>query len=255
MEVSYTENKVIDNFQIEEHIYRLTVETSTENIVPGQFFMLRAWDKDPLLSRPISVFDFEPGKVTFLYQVIGKGTKLLSKLKQNDTISLLGPSGNGFDLSKINGKVAVVTGGIGIAPMFYLVKKLKNERMNNVKIDLYSGFKDKPYILEEIKSFMDNIYVATDSGSFGIKGFVTDIFSPDGYDKVLCCGPEVMMNKVVHKCKAVGVPMLASLEKNMACGIGACLGCTCKTDKGNKRVCKDGPVFSGDELLGGEADA
>lgn len=255
MDISYNYNKVIYNVQVEDNIFMLSAETNADSIIPGQFFMLRAWEKEPILSRPISVFDFEPGKVTFMYQVIGKGTRLLSKLKTNDTLSLLGPSGNGFDLSEVNGNVAVVTGGIGIAPMFYLAKKIKNEKKDNIKIDLYSGFKNKPYILEEINVYTDNTYIATDTGNYGTKGFVTDIINPGKYDKVLCCGPEIMMKKVVQKCKAEGVPVFVSLERNMACGIGACLGCSCKTNKGNKRVCKDGPVFSGDEWFGGEADA
>jgi dihydroorotate dehydrogenase electron transfer subunit len=242
MELKYAAKKVLSNVEIIEGIYRLHVSGSF-NIKPGQFFMLSAWEEQMLLPRPISVHEVDEEGVYFLYQAKGKGTKILSLLTEGQNINLLGPLGNGFDVEDIKGKVAVVAGGIGIAPMNYLIKSL-----SNCQVDLYCGFRDEIYGVDRIKSDIKKIYISTDTGDIGHKGFITDIFEPDEYDLVLCCGPEVMMKKVVEKCRKFSVPVYVSMEKYMACGLGACLVCTCKTVNGNKRTCADGPVFSGEEL-------
>jgi dihydroorotate dehydrogenase electron transfer subunit len=127
--------------------------------------------------------------------------------------------------------------------MNYLIKSLKN-----CEVDLYCGFRDEIYGVDNIKSDIKNIYISTDMGNVGHKGLVTDIFEAKEYDMVLCCGPEVMMKKVAEKCREASVPVYVSMEKYMACGLGACLVCTCKTIYGNKRTCVEGPVFSGEEL-------
>ena len=137
----------------------------------------------------------------------------------------------------------MVFGGIGIAPLYEVVKNLQE-----CEIDLYAGFREKSYSTEAFKEYVENIYIATESGEEGEKGYITDILEVNKYDMVLCCGPEVMMKKVVKMCKEKKVPIYISMEKHMACGVGACLGCTCKTKDGNKRTCKEGPVFLGDEL-------
>ena len=170
----------------------------------GQFFMLRAWaaNETPILSRPISVHDFDAatGALTFLYQVKGEGTQKLAALKEGDTLTVTGPCGNGFDVAAIaraaggkNGKIAVVGGGIGTAPLLQLCK--------------------------------------------------------EQFAMVLTCGPMVMMRGVYQLCAQSGMPCVASLERKMACGLGACLGCTCRTKVGAKTVCKDGPVFKAEEVF------
>jgi dihydroorotate dehydrogenase electron transfer subunit len=242
MELKYESSKVLRNIEVEEGIYKLHVSGSF-NIKPGQFFMLSAWEGQMLLPRPISVHHVDEKGVYFLYQAKGNGTKILSRLSEGDTINILGPLGNGFDAANIKGKIAVVAGGIGIAPMRYLIKSMKD-----CQVDLYCGFRDRIYGIEKIKDDVKNIYISTDMGTEGHKGFITDIFEPGQYDMVICCGPEVMMKKVAQKCKEASVPVYVSMEKYMACGIGACLVCTCKTIYGNKRTCADGPVFSGEEL-------
>jgi dihydroorotate dehydrogenase electron transfer subunit len=242
MKLEYTSSKVLSNFEIADGIYELYVSGSF-NIRPGQFFMLSAWGEQLLLPRPISVHNVDEEGVYFLYQTKGKGTKALSQLSEGDSINLLGPLGNGFDLEEIKGRIAVVSGGIGIAPMNYLIKQLKN-----CEVDLYCGFRDDLYGLDKIEKYINKTYISTDTGKIGHKGFVTDIFEPKQYDTVLCCGPEPMMKKVALKCKEDEVSVYVSMEKYMACGIGACLVCTCKTIYGNKRTCADGPVFSGEEL-------
>lgn len=243
MDVSYLSAKVLSNKEVASGIYRLHVEGNFK-AKPGQFFMLSAWEDQSLLPRPISIEDIDKAGIYFLYQLKGKGTRILSQLSEGENIKILGPLGNGFDVENIKGKVAVVTGGIGIAPMRYLVKELKGDY-----IDIYSGFRDETYIIDTIENYINKAYIATDSGSKGRKGFITDIFEADKYDTVICCGPEVMMNKVVRKCREASVQVYVSTEKYMACGLGACLVCTCNTIKGNKRACTDGPVFLGEELI------
>ena len=194
----------------------------------GQFFTLRAWgaDEAPFLSRPISVHKWEPETQTieFLYQVIGEGTQKIAQLKQQDTFQLTGPMGNGFDVPDILSKykkIAVVGGGIGTAPMFQLTRELAAA---GAKPDVFFGFRDTPYCMEE--------------------------YDPADYDVVLVCGPTVMMKNAARLCAEKGTPCFVSMEKKMACGIGACLGCTCETKGGEgKSVCKNGPVFDATEVF------
>lgn len=243
MQPVYSKAAVCENTKICEGIYRLSVKAEDKPL-PGQFFMLRAWGIEPVLSRPVSVHDFKDGTVSFLYEVRGRGTKIFSSLRAGDTIEYMGPLGNGFDLNHMGGKVAFVTGGIGIAPMYYAAKMLKNST-----IDLYAGFRNKSYLIEDMAHLADSIYIATDDGSEGYKGFITDIFNPLDYCVVLCCGPQPMMNKIIKSCIRCATPVFVSMESRMACGIGACLACSCKTISGNKRTCKEGPVFSGREVI------
>lgn len=238
----YLTQKVLKNIEISTGIFKLTIEGSFKGS-PGQFCMLRAWEYEPLLSRPISIHNIDDS-ITFLYQTLGQGTKLLAKLKSGDEVKLLGPLGNGFPLETISGKVALVTGGMGIAPMNFVCKML-----NAKQVDLYCGFKDEAYGARNIQNIVSNVYIATESGKDGYKGFVTEIFKAEKYDVVLCCGPEVMMKKIATLCRQKRIPIYVSMEKHMACGVGACLGCSCKTINGNKRACVDGPVFLGSEVI------
>lgn len=242
MAVTYKNAKIISNEEISKDIYKLVVEDNSE-IKPGQFYMLKV-KGETLLPRPISICEKNGDKLTFLYAVVGKGTKEYTRLREGDSISLTGPVGNGFDLEKDYGKVALVAGGIGTAPMLELAKNLR-KRNKDQKIDVYFGFRDEIYLVDEIEKYSSEVKVSTNTGKYGHKGFITDILNVEDYDTVLCCGPEVMMKKVIDMCKEKNVGVYVSMEKHMACGVGACLGCTCKTKEGNKRTCKDGPVFDG----------
>mgnify|MGYP002783186069 CR=1 FL=1 len=242
MAVTYKNAKIISNEEISKDIYKLVVEDNSE-IKPGQFYMLKV-KGETLLPRPISICEKNGDKLTFLYAVVGKGTKEYTRLREGDSISLTGPVGNGFDLEKDYGKVALVAGGIGTAPMLELAKNLR-KRNKDQKIDVYFGFRDEIYLVDEIEKYSNEVKVSTNTGKYGHKGFITDILNVEDYDTVLCCGPEVMMKKVIDMCKGKNVGVYVSMEKHMACGVGACLGCTCKTKEGNKRTCKDGPVFDG----------
>ncbi|MEG1257058.1 dihydroorotate dehydrogenase electron transfer subunit [Clostridium sp.] len=234
--------KVIDNKEISEGIFKISLEGSFVG-KPGQFYMLRCWDKEPLLWRPISIHKITETSIEFLYQLVGDGTKLISKLKTGEEVKVIGPLGNGFNLDEIKGKVAVVSGGIGVAPMRELINNI-----TGATVDVFSGFRDQVYGLDELKAAGLSVKVSTEDGSEGHEGYVTELFDPKDYDLVLCCGPEVMMYRVVKICKEAGTKVYISEEKKMACGIGACLVCTCKTIHGNKRTCKDGPVFNGEDL-------
>ncbi|WP_461204734.1 dihydroorotate dehydrogenase electron transfer subunit [Clostridium sp. DL1XJH146] len=237
-----TTEKIIDNIKKADGIYQLTIEGKFEG-KPGQFYMLKGCGNDKLLPRPISIYDIKEESISFLYATLGDGTKELACLHKGDSLQIMGPLGNSFD-EKYGEKIAIVAGGIGIAPINYLTKKLKASQ-----IDVYAGFRNYTYGLEEIEKQVDNLIISTEDGSIGNKGYVTDYFQPQKYDTVLCCGPEIMMNKVIKMCIEKDVDVFVSTEKRMACGIGACLVCTCKTKEGNKRTCIEGPVFNGKDLV------
>lgn len=240
--MDYTKSKVLLNEKVTENVYKMVVEDTNE-IIPGQFYMFKLEGKT-LLPRPISICEKDGNTLIFYYAVVGLGTEEYSKLKSLDYINLTGPLGNGFDLNKDLGKVAIVAGGIGTAPMIEVCKKIK-EKDNTSIIDVYIGFRDEIYLKEEFEKYSTNVNVTTNTGKHGHKGFVTDILKPENYDTVLCCGPEIMMKKVIDMCKEKNTKIYVSMEKHMACGVGACLVCTCKTKDGFKRTCKDGPVFDG----------
>lgn len=241
MKVSYEEVKVLENKKVIDNIYKLVVEDK-KDIRAGQFYMLKV--NNALLPRPISICEKEGDKLTFLYAVVGKGTKEISELKEENTVKITGPLGNGFNVYEGLGKVAIVAGGIGTAPMVQVSKELR-KRNNASKIEVFAGFRDDIYLEEELNKYADNLYISTNTGKHGHKGFVTDLLKPEEYDVVLCCGPEIMMKKVIEMCKEKETKVFVSMEKHMACGVGACLVCTCKTKDGHKRTCKDGPVFDG----------
>ena len=240
MGIKYICANIAENYKVCNGIYKMVIEDNSP-VKAGQFYMLKP--KAALLGRPISVSEVEDGRVTFIYATVGKGTEEFSKLKVGENIEVVGPLGNGFDIRDY-GKVALVGGGIGIAPLLQLAKNLR-KRDNNMVMDLYAGFRDDVYLVDQFKEYVNSSYIATNSGRVGTKGFVTDILEIEKYDTVLCCGPEVMMKAVVDICKKYNKQVYVSMEKHMACGVGACLVCTCKTKDGNKRTCKDGPVFDG----------
>lgn len=244
MAMEYFKGKVKENIKLVEGIYSLVVEHEAK-INAGQFYMIKT--PKTFLGRPISVCEVNGKEVRFVYATVGTGTKEMKKMISGDEIEIIGPLGNGFDVTKDYGKVALVGGGIGVAPLLELSKSLKKNN-KNIKVDFYGGFREDIYLIEDFKKYVDEVNISTNTGKYGYKGFVTEIIPLQNYDTVLCCGPEIMMKKVVEMCKEENVKVYVSMEKHMACGVGACLVCTCKTKKGNKRTCKDGPVFNGLEV-------
>ncbi|WP_455539634.1 dihydroorotate dehydrogenase electron transfer subunit [Terrisporobacter sp.] len=225
--------KVIRNEYVGEEMYLMEVEGKFKGKM-GQFYMLRAWDNYPLLSRPISIHDINENNISFLYKVVGEGTKILSKLKVDDTIKLEGPYGNGY--KKVEGKVALIGGGIGIAPLYLVAKSIPN-------CDAYLGFRNEAILIDKYEDVCKEVNVAIGNT------FVTDIIDIEKYDYILTCGPTPMMEKLVKMVEKTNTKLFVSLENHMACGVGACLVCTCKTKFGNKKACKDGPVFRGEDVI------
>jgi len=231
--------KVLSNDYIGEDMYLLKVEGNFEGTM-GQFYMLKGWNSlHPVLSRPFTIFDIEEDSISFLFKVVGEGTNLLSKLKKNDDIHLSGPYGNGFPES--SGNIALVGGGMGIAALFLAAKQLYNKHFIK-SIDIYLGFKDTSILLDYFKKYANKLVV--DVGN-NISGKV----NIHKYDYIFSCGPEEMMKSVISKKIFEKPKIFISLEKRMACGVGACLSCSCKTKDGNKLVCKDGPIFPGESII------
>lgn len=242
--MEYFKSKVKENVELVDGIYSLTVEHDTK-VNAGQFYMIKT--PSTFLGRPISVCEVNGKDVRFVYATIGKGTNEMVKIIPGDKIEIIGPLGNGFDVNKDYGRVALLSGGIGTAPMLELAKMLRKNN-TEIEMDFFGGFRDEIYLVEEIGQYVGKTKISTNSGKHGYKGFITEILPLEDYDTVLCCGPESMMKRVCEMCKEAGVNVYISMEKHMACGVGACLVCTCKTKSGNKRTCKDGPVFNGLEV-------
>lgn len=218
---------------------------------PGQFVSLYCKEGSQLLPRPISIceIDKENGTLRLVYRVVGKGTEEFSKMNAGDTIRAMGPLGNGFTLE---GKKAIlIGGGIGIPPMLELAKNLDCE------VQVVLGYRDSDLFLKSEFEPYGSVYVSTEDGSVGTKGNVIDAIKEQGIkgDIIFACGPTPMLRGVKEYAKEQGIKAQISLEEKMACGIGACLACVCKskekdhhTNVNNKRICKDGPVFYAEEI-------
>ena len=206
----------------------------------GQFFMIRKDSQSMFLNRPMSVYDIEDDAIVFLYKVVGKGTAILADCKKGEEIIINGPYGHGFPV-EVKGNIALVGGGTGIAPLFYALKQIKkNNRMDIIHVFL--GLQKKNEFESMFKDYADHLTV-----NYG--GFITDYIQYEQYNVIFSCGPEIMMEKIEKQAKIFHIDHYLSMEGRMACGVGACLVCTCKTKKGNQRICKDGPVFRGEDIL------
>ncbi len=247
--------KVIRNQRLNDKYYFLEIKSEefVRSVKVGQFLMIKPssndYTHDPLLRRPLGVADVNGDRFSLVYMVVGKGTKLLSEFHEGGTIEFSNPLGNSFTMNE-NKRVALVAGGIGIAPVYWLAKTLKDR---GCVVDLYYGGRtvDDVVLLEELKENTDHLIVTTDDGSAGIRGFVTVPFKEnvESYDIVYTCGPKGMLEAVSGICVSAGIPVEVSLDERMACGLGACLGCIIYVKEGDdvvqKRCCVEGPVFDG----------
>jgi len=223
--------------------------------LPGQFVMVRVGEGlDPLLRRPFSIHRVNAdGTLSLLFKVIGKGTRLLAGITAGATVDLIGPLGNGFNLDP-PGSFCMIGGGMGIAPLYFLAQKFRQTeyRGNNQPVLLGAQTQAELLLLaEEFSELGYSVLTATDDGSLGHQGFVTELLDEIllQVKQVYACGPIPMMRKVALKCRDAGVSCQVSLETHMACGLGACLGCTFPASGGGyKHVCKDGPVLSAEEV-------
>ncbi|MBQ8197335.1 MAG: dihydroorotate dehydrogenase electron transfer subunit [Clostridia bacterium] len=231
------------NVQIAKGVMEMHLKGDTSAIVnAGQFINIKL---DGLfLRRPISVCDLNGDTVTIIYKVVGKGTEQMSKMTAG-TLDVLTGLGNGYDLSLSGDNPVLIGGGVGVPPMYLLAKRLIE---NGVKPTVILGFntKDEIFYEEDFKALGLNVYVTTVDGSYGIKGFVTDALKDIDYTYFYTCGPEPMLKAVYNASKTEGQ---MSFEERMGCGFGACMGCSCKTLTGNKRICKEGPVMKKGEII------
>lgn len=234
---------IASNDKIAENVYKMQLLGDASFIVnAGEFINIKL---DGLyLRRPISVYDATPKSVTIIYKVVGKGTEVMSCMKEG-VLDVLTGLGNGYDLSLSGDKPLLIGGGVGVPPLYLLCKKLISE---NKKPTVILGFNTSSEIILE-KDFLDlgvDVIVTTVDGSYGVKGFVTNALDGLDYTYVYTCGPLPMLKAVYNATKTSGE---YSFEERMGCGFGACMGCSCKTLYGNKRICKDGPVLKKEEII------
>lgn len=235
--------EIIKNDHLNPLIMKMVLKGDTSGIKAGQFVNIKI---DGLyLRRPISVCELSGDLLTIIYKIVGKGTEIMSGMKQGVMLDVLTELGNGYDLTLSGDKPLLIGGGVGVPPMYELCKELI---ALNKKVSVVLGFNTSSEIFyeEEFKNLGATVVVTTVDGSYGVKGFVTDAMKELDYTYFYTCGPEPML-KAVHKASVTDGEM--SFEERMGCGFGACMGCSCKTLTGNKRICKEGPVLKKGEIL------
>lgn len=236
--------------KIATDVYSMVLECKevAQSAKPGQFISVYCKDQSALLPRPISICEIGETTLRIVYRVVGKGTKEFSQLVPNDTIQIMGPLGNGFPQEE--GKAILIAGGIGIPPMLELAKTLKAEK------EIVLGYRDEIFLAEEFETY-GNVTIASEDGKTGVKGNVLDAIKQKEIEGevIYACGPTPMLRAIKTYAIEKGMKAYLSLEEKMACGIGACLACVCKsngidhhTNVENKRICKDGPVFEAREI-------
>lgn len=235
---------VISNEKIAKNTYKMILSGNTEGGRPGQFINIKI--DGFFLRRPISVCDIEENTLTLIYKTVGAGTDKLSGTGKGEKLDILAFLGNGYDLSKSGEAPLLIGGGVGVPPLFLLAKKLVKEGKTPTAI-LGFNSADEIFLKDEFEALGVKTFIATADGSVGTRGFVTDVMkNTDGYTYFYTCGPEPMLRAVYNESKTDGE---FSFEERMGCGFGACVGCTCKTKYGNKRICRDGPVLSKEEII------
>lgn len=252
MAASKRKVQIIDNLRIAPDIYSmwLMAPEIAQAAKPGQFVSLYCADGSRLLPRPISICEIDPDKmkIRLVYRVMGKGTNEFADLKVQDELEVMGPLGNGFTLE--GKKAMLIGGGIGIPPMLQLAKQLDCEKQ------IVLGYRDLTFLDKEFEAY-GSVYLSTEDGSSGVKGNVIDAIKKYNLtaDIIYACGPTPMLRGVKAYALEQGIKAQLSLEERMACGIGACLACVCRTGEtdhhtnvNNKRICKDGPVFYAEEV-------
>ena len=237
--------EIISNREIAPRTWEMVLAGDVSDITaPGQFVNIKL--DGFYLRRPISVCDMNDDKLTIIYKVVGKGTEAMAKMDKGVKLDILTGLGNGYDLSKCSQRTVVIGGGAGVPPMYLLAKKLIAEGR---EVTAILGFNtaSEMFYEEEFKKLGVKVIVATADGSYGVKGFVTDALKDvSDYTYICTCGPEPMLKAVYNTSVTSGQ---FSFEERMGCGFGACMGCSCKTKYGNKRICKDGPVLEKEEII------
>lgn len=234
--------EIKENTRIAPSVYKMTLCGDVSAITaPGQFINIKLENR--FLRRPISVFDLGQNLVSIIYKTVGNGTEQLSEMK-NGLLDVLSGLGNGYDISKSGCNPLLIGGGVGIPPLYYLAKCLINQEKNVTAILGFNSI-DEIFCKNDFEKIGVKTVVTTVDGSYGIKGFVTDAL-PDEYSFFYTCGPEPMLKSVYYASKTSGQ---MSFEERMGCGFGACMGCSCRTITGYKRICKEGPVMNKEEII------
>jgi len=236
--------EVISNTKLTDSVFEMVLKGDISEIEgrPGTFVNIKL---DGLyLRRPISVCNVENGKLTLVYKVVGKGTELMAKMTGGEKLDLLVGLGNGYNMKMAGTSPLLLGGGVGVPPLYYLCKLL---RAQGITPTVILGFNTKAEVFyeEQFISLGANVTVATADGSYGVKGFVTSCM-PKDYSYFYTCGPEPMLKAVYNSTNTSGE---LSFEERMGCGFGACMGCSCKTITGNKRICKEGPVMKKEDII------
>lgn len=232
------------NLPLTSDVYKMVLLGDTSYITaPGTFINIKI--DDLFLRRPISVCDYDDISITIIYKVVGKGTLSLSKKQKGEKLDILTGLGNGFDGSLSGDKPLLLGGGVGVPPLYNLAKKLIAEK-KEVTVILGFNKKEEIFYAKEFEDLGAKVILTTVDGSVGIKGFVTDAMKDIDYTFFYTCGPLPMLKAIYNASKTSGQ---LSFEERMGCGFGACMGCTCKTKYGNKRICKDGPVLIKEEII------
>ena len=252
--------KILSNRKVGNAYYKMALDAPyiARKARPGQFVQIKCSDSlEPLLRRPFSIHRVN-GNMEILYETVGRGTEILSRKKEGDSVDILGPLGNGFSLPEVSNlepRAIIIAGGIGAAPLVYLTEELTKKKIKTIVL---IGAKTKNLILceKDFKKAAHEVYVSTDDGTYGSHGFVSKLFhkilkiTESQFETVVyVCGPQGMLKCIAQICQERNFECQVSLEEKMACGIGVCLGCVVKTISGNKLACKDGPVFNANELI------
>ncbi len=232
------------NVKIAKDVYKMVLAGDTSAITaPGQFLNIELAGK--YLRRPISICDWDEATITIIYKVVGSGTEQMAAMREGEKLDVLVGLGNGYNTAKSGEAPLLIGGGVGVPPLYGLCKKLLKE---GKKPQVVLGFNtaEEVFLNEDFAALGADVTVATADGSLGVKGFVTDAMKSLTYDYFFTCGPMPMFRAIEG---AVQVSGQYSFEERMGCGFGACMGCSCKTKYGNKRICKDGPVLEREEII------
>ena len=236
--------EIRENTPLTSNVYKMVLSGDTSDITkPGQFINIKLEGK--YLRRPISVCDRDDKTVTIIYKVVGTGTEQMAKMAVGENLDVLTGLGNGYNTDLSGDAPLLLGGGVGVPPLYMLAKELKKQN-KDVTVILGFNTKDEIFLEKEFEALGCKVLVATADGSYGVRGFVTDAMKDINYTYFYTCGPEPML-KAIYKTSNTSGEL--SFEERMGCGFGACMGCSCKTLTGYKRICKDGPVMLKEEIL------
>lgn len=236
--------EIVSNRPLTDSVWQMVLAGDTQYLTaPGQFVNIAI--EGCYLRRPISVCDYDDQSITLIYKVVGRGTEIMSRMQAGEKLDVLTGLGNGFSLSAATEQPLLVGGGVGVPPLYNLARKLKAA---GKRVQVVLGFNraDEIFYADEFEALGVEVHIATVDGSVGVKGFVTDAMKALDFDYIYTCGPLPMLKAIYNASECDGE---FSFEERMGCGFGACMGCSCQTTKGSKRICKEGPVLKRDEII------